>query len=419
MTDQQHDHNNLADKLDQALPPNSTSISSENNEPLVNAAIWIASAPRPGFPPKVKADLEAQLIQRAQELRVNRRTVRPNFQPLLRWALVASVVLAIVSTGVPTTLASVPGDVLYPVKQALEQVEIIIANSPQNQANLKLTHAERRLQEVKTLLSRGQWHSELITDSLDQMVGAAQIARTESNFPPSTMIELESRTVELNMAMAELLAEVSQMDIQSSAFPIMTAVAATQSSGALLLPQTATPSPTITAMPTQTATPVSPDDPTLTPTLEVNLVIEGPVQAINGNVVVIYGINVELDADDPILDIIKIGDYLRVAGNIATLWNDSATDAAVETELSNHSNSSDAITNEEQNIWIDNGNCDNPPPDWAPANGWRARCEGQSEQSGRNTNPPAGGNASPPGQQDNPGQSQGNSRGQGANRKNK
>ena len=26
--------------------------------------------------------------------------------------------------------------------------------------------------------------------------------------------------------------------------------------------------------------------------------------------------------------------------------------------------------------WRDRGNCSNPPPPWAPAHGWRRRCEG-------------------------------------------
>ncbi len=30
----------------------------------------------------------------------------------------------------------------------------------------------------------------------------------------------------------------------------------------------------------------------------------------------------------------------------------------------------------DDDIWVDDGNCQNPPPPWAPAWGWRRKCEG-------------------------------------------
>ncbi|NWF70225.1 MAG: hypothetical protein HXY40_14155, partial [Chloroflexi bacterium] len=44
-------------------------------------------------------------------------------------------------------------------------------------------------------------------------------------------------------------------------------------------------------------------------------------------------------------------------------------------------------------VWRDDGSCNNPPPDWAPAVGWRQRCQGQG---------------TPPGHTDNPGRGMGN-----------
>ena len=265
MTDQPHDPNTLADELDKALPPDSWQVPAENNDTLVNAAVWMASAPRPNLPTQVKADLQAELIQRAQQQQIQRNTLHPNFQPLVRWALVASVLLAIMATGVPTTLASVPGDMLYPVKKTLEQVEAQLAASPSAQAIVNITHAERRLQEAQTLLNRGQLNSELIVASLNQMAAAAQIVRTEPNFTPKTVLELEKRTIQLNADLTKIFVEASRMEenIQLSAIPLMTAVAGTQDSGALLLPQTVTPMPT--NPPTQTVTPVPTDSPTVTP----------------------------------------------------------------------------------------------------------------------------------------------------------
>ncbi len=47
----------------------------------------------------------------------------------------------------------------------------------------------------------------------------------------------------------------------------------------------------------------------------VTIVIEGPVQAINVNIITIYNIDVEVDQNDPILTQIAIGDVIRVEGS--------------------------------------------------------------------------------------------------------
>jgi hypothetical protein len=47
------------------------------------------------------------------------------------------------------------------------------------------------------------------------------------------------------------------------------------------------------------------------------VLIEGAVQAINANIVVINNINIQLASDDPILTTLKIGDFLSVDGNFS------------------------------------------------------------------------------------------------------
>lgn len=43
-------------------------------------------------------------------------------------------------------------------------------------------------------------------------------------------------------------------------------------------------------------------------------------------------------------------------------------------------------------VWYDDGTCDNPPPDWTPANGWRQRCEVESSGTNPSGNTPGQGN---------------------------
>ena len=137
---------------------------------------------------------------------------------------------------------------------------------------------------------------------------------------------------------------------------------------------------TVNCAPVPTATPSTPEatplvTPQVTPEatsddLPVIIVIEGPVQAININIITIYNINIEVKADDPILTVIRVGDVIRVHGNVvssgATIVIVAINIIVVDTDI---------VIVDGNLVWRDDGNCNNPPPPWAPANGWRRRCQ--------------------------------------------
>jgi hypothetical protein len=85
--------------------------------------------------------------------------------------------------------------------------------------------------------------------------------------------------------------------------------------------------PTIEATPEMTATPVPESTvsvtPALTPTVNGDpiIVIEGPVQSINVNIITIFNINIQVDSNDPILTQIQIGDNLHVEGHAVSQGN--------------------------------------------------------------------------------------------------
>ncbi|MBI5667041.1 MAG: hypothetical protein HZC41_03465 [Chloroflexi bacterium] len=133
---------------------------------------------------------------------------------------------------------------------------------------------------------------------------------------------------------------------------------------------TATPTPTgtpptATPTPTGTLTPEATDD-----GLPVIIVVEGPVKEININIITIYNIKIEVDVNDPILTVIRVGDYIRVEGNVvstgATIVIVAINIIIVDT---------DVVIVDGGLVWRDDGGCGNPPPPWAPANGWRRRCQ--------------------------------------------
>ncbi|MBE0416831.1 MAG: hypothetical protein IBX63_03615 [Coriobacteriia bacterium] len=72
---------------------------------------------------------------------------------LLR-AVVAFVVLALAMTGVATAASdSLPGDVLYSVKRAIEQVHIALTSSNERQADVYFDIADERIREIERLMN--------------------------------------------------------------------------------------------------------------------------------------------------------------------------------------------------------------------------------------------------------------------------
>ncbi len=141
-----------------------------------------------------------------------------------------------------------------------------------------------------------------------------------------------------------------------------------------------------TPIPIQMITPEVTPEISLTPTLESIIVVEGPVQAINANIITIYGIDITLNSDDPLLAVLVVGDVLHIE---ATYDTTATVIVAVTIEAVTNEVNVNPSTDE---IWRDDGNCNNPPPPWAPANGWRRRCENPNSNSGNGNNGNGNGN---------------------------
>jgi hypothetical protein len=77
---------------------------------------------------------------------------------------------------------ALPGDVLYPVKQATESVRVAAAGDPTEQGRLELALAEVRLEELTAAARRGDVRDEVLVDTLARMDvrtrdGAVTLAR--------------------------------------------------------------------------------------------------------------------------------------------------------------------------------------------------------------------------------------------------
>jgi hypothetical protein len=98
------------------------------------------------------------------------------------------------------------------------------------------------------------------------------------------------------------------------------------------------------------------------------ITVEGPVASIEANVIVVADRMIVLRPDDPLLSVLEIGDVVRVEG---TEDEDGVLIAIfiliVDTDI--------YVGDDPDEIYRDDRNCGNPPPLWAPAHGWRNKCQ--------------------------------------------
>ena len=138
---------------------------------------------------------------------------------------------------------------------------------------------------------------------------------------------------------------------------------------------TSTPAPEITPEVTSDVTPHDDDN----DDDDVIIVIEGPVQAININIIVIYGFEIEVNEDDLILTVLQIGDVIRVEGR----YNDEDDDdERIRLIAINITVVSVTIVIIDNQIWRDTGSCTGIPA-WVPEDAIEIiliRCQGGGNQ---------------------------------------
>jgi hypothetical protein len=112
--------------------------------------------------------LESRLLRRAgQQRSKSLKHLSAPRQSLWRRAVfaVALIVVSLVLLGfaVSASASSVPGDVLYPVKRAAEQVRLTLV-PPQEQIELHVEFARQRLEELQVLADRGEVSEDLLAE---------------------------------------------------------------------------------------------------------------------------------------------------------------------------------------------------------------------------------------------------------------
>lgn len=158
---------------------------------------------------------------------------------------------------------------------------------------------------------------------------------------------------------------------------------------------------TVTERPVVTSTSLPPTMPITTlgstPPQAVAIILEGPIETIEDNQLVIYGIRVELESDNPLLKVLRVDDYVRIEGEVAENTDTIVIVAQTLVFENPQPQDNEVYINPEGNdAWRDPGDCTNPPPVWARANQWRARCENPqppANTGGQNNNNSGGNNS--------------------------
>ena len=110
-------------------------------------------------------------------------------------ALVAAMVATV--PAVAASASSVPGDLLWPVKQAVEGVKLVAARSAEQLAATRVALAQERLDELERLLQDGRGDqvaaaAQRLREAIDQAAAALLVARDEG-VDSTRLAALESR----------------------------------------------------------------------------------------------------------------------------------------------------------------------------------------------------------------------------------
>jgi len=132
---------------------------------------------------------------------------RPRRLARLAWAALA-LFLALVVTTTGTVLAaesSLPGELLYPIKRAGEEVHLALTWRAQSRAALRIDLAERRLAEVAAVCAGGECPADLLAD-MGAQTEAAQEATEQ--LPAGKHAALLDRMVALTARQGQVLQQV-------------------------------------------------------------------------------------------------------------------------------------------------------------------------------------------------------------------
>ena len=115
-----------------------------------------------------------------------------------------SLVIVLTVAVVGGTANAMPGDTLYTVKKAAENVEKALATNDEAKVKVAVKHAKRRLEEVKILVQENRGTA-IVSQTLDDFKTSTEVAVAVTESKP----ELADHIASLGISEDEVLAEVA------------------------------------------------------------------------------------------------------------------------------------------------------------------------------------------------------------------
>ncbi len=255
----------LADRLDEALTASETVYSTvQPNDPRIDIALTFANASHPEMSPEMLARIQSKVIDAHRQQFRQKQVSRSRYPVVLRWASAAAMFIVFFGAAalMPTVANSVPGEIWYPVKRNLESVEILFASSSDSRAEVHLTQAERRINEVQVLLQQQTFDANLMIDARNSLADFENVSQDNNLLSRDA-----SRAAWVSESIAILLQDAEQMGIISEAevialLPTVIPISTDEpmSTPTIVISATATSTATLTptAFPTAVATTMMP-----------------------------------------------------------------------------------------------------------------------------------------------------------------
>lgn len=162
----------------------------------------------------------ASFLKKAGQMAAGQSRLASGF-PLRRFALVSLVVVLVLAAGMVTSVAvsahTLPGDVLYPVKIAAEQTQLLLTDDPAQRLELEQSFDRKRVVEVDTLIRQAGSRDVQFAGGLKEMqandwvVGNIPVRVTDSTrllspVKPGYYVDVEGRLQPDGVVMAYQIA---------------------------------------------------------------------------------------------------------------------------------------------------------------------------------------------------------------------
>ncbi len=356
----------LSSDLDRFFPADNSALpSSLPDDTLLNAAAYLAAAPKPVLTADARARMKAKMLAAIPAVPATAPAAPatpPNIiRPVFRYFITASAaaaILAVTVFGLMSVMRNNRGS-LTPTAPAV--------------ANLS--------SETPTVEATDEPTSEPTSEATVEPTAQPTVEPTDESQDSPTTVPTDEPTV----------APTTEPTEEPTVFIIATegSMSSTDepTDEPTIEPAKATSEPSVTPSPTELPSAT----PTETPALVAKLTIEGKVDAITEQQLTISGFEIALAEDHPLLEYLKVGDYLRLSGEIAPGRGQGTSQArgriviedVAQFEIAAEDGGEAIVeAGPDGEVWRDSGTCENPPPDWANANGWRARCVAGNQPGG-------------------------------------